>query len=144
MKFKIDTGADVSVIPSKLFSELANSVTLKSTNRNLLGPCNYKFNCISKSDAKLMSCNDDEIFAVDGLDRPLLGRKACKSLNPLQNLAEIKKFTNASSIMQQYLTLSSGLYQIEGRVSHIPQRRCNTICSYSSKESATTNCYTVN
>ena len=117
VKFKIDTGADVSVIPAKLFSDLANNVTLKPTNKILLGPCNYKLNCIGKFDAKLMSCNasiDDEIFVIDGLDRPLLGRKACKSLNLIQNLAEINKVTNASNIMQQYPTLFSGLGKLEG------------------------------
>ena len=117
VKFKIDTGADVSVIPAKLFSDLANNVTIKRTNKILLGPCNYKLNCIGKFDAKLMSCNasiDDKISVIDGLDRPLLGRKACKSLNLIQNLAEINKVTNASNIMQKNPTLFSGLGKLEG------------------------------
>ena len=82
----------------------------------MLGPCNYKLNCVGKFDAKLRSCNasiDDEMFATDGLDRPLLGRKACRSLNLIQNLAEIKNVTNASN-MQQYPTLFSGLGKLEG------------------------------
>ena len=104
VNFKIDTGADVSVIPAELFSELKNSVALKHTNKVLLGPCNYKLNRIGKFDAKLKSCDssiDDEIFVVDGLERPLLGRKACKSLNLIQNLAEVDDVQYASNIMQQ-------------------------------------------
>ena len=83
----------------------------------MLEPCNYKLNCVGKFDAKVKSCNasiDDEIFVIDGLDRPLLGRKACRSLNLIQNLAEIKTVTNASNIMQQYPTLFSGLGKLEG------------------------------
>ena len=116
VKFKIDAGADVSVIPAKLFSDLANHIKLKPTNKILLGPCNYKLNCIGKFDAKLISCNastDDEIFVIDDLDRPLLGRKACKSLNLVHSLAEIKKVTNASNIMQQYPTFFNGLGKLE-------------------------------
>ena len=117
VNFKIDTGADVSVIPAKLFSELKNCVTLKHTNKVLLGPCNYKLNCIGKFDAKLKSCDssiDDEIFVINGLERPLLGRKACKSLNLIQNLAEVDDINYASNIMQQYPTLFDGLGKLEG------------------------------
>ena len=74
-------------------------------------------NCVGKFDAKFRSCNasiDDEIFVIDGLDRPLLGRKACRSLNLIQNIAEIKNVTNASNIMQQYPTLFSGLGKLKG------------------------------
>eukprot|EP00112_Aurelia_sp_Birch-Aquarium-sp1_P014521 Seg3141.4 transcript_id=Seg3141.4/GoldUCD/mRNA.D3Y31 product="hypothetical protein" protein_id=Seg3141.4/GoldUCD/D3Y31 len=83
----------------------------------LLGPCNYKLNCIGKFDAKFKSCNssiDTEIFVVHGLERPLLGRKACKSLNLIQNLVEIDEIQHASNIMQQYPTLFDGLGKLEG------------------------------
>ena len=83
----------------------------------MLEPCNYRLNCVGKFDAKVKSCNasiDDEIFVIDGLDRPLLGRKACRSLNLIQNLAEIKTVTNVSNIMQQYPTRFSGLGKLEG------------------------------
>ena len=108
VKFKIDTGADISVIPAKLFSELGNNVTHQPTNRIFQGPSNYKLNSIGKFDAKLMSYNasiDDKFFFIDGLDRPLLGRKSCKRLNLIQSLAEIKNVANKSTIMQQYPTL---------------------------------------
>ena len=83
----------------------------------MLGPCNYKLNCIGKFDAKLKSCDssiDDEIFVINGLEGPLLGRKACKSLNLIQNLAEVDDVNCASSIMQQYPTLFDGLGKLEG------------------------------
>ena len=117
VNFKIDTGADVSVIPAKLFSELKHCVTLKHTNKVLLGPCNHKLNCIGKFDAKLKSCDssiDNEIFVINGIERPLLGRKACKSLNLIQNLAEVDDVNCVSNIMQQYPTLFDGLGKLEG------------------------------
>ena len=117
VNFKIDTGADVSVIPARLFLELKNCVTLKHTNKVLLGPCNYKLDFIGKFDAKLKSCDssiDDEIFVINGLERPLSGRKACKTLNLIQNLAEVDDVNYASHIMQQYLTLFDGLGKLEG------------------------------
>ena len=117
VNLKIDTGADVSVIPAKLFSELKNYVTLKHTNKVLLGPCNYRLNCIGQFDGKLKSCDssiDDEIFVINGLERPLLGRKACKGLNLIQNLAEVDDLQYASNIMKQYPTLFDGLDKLEG------------------------------
>ena len=117
LTFKIDTGADVSVIPAKVLSQLDTNDTLKPTQKILLGPCNYILNCIGKFEAKLMSCNfsiDDELFVIDDLDRALLGRKACKHLNLIQNLAEIKNVINASHIMDEYPTLFRGLGKLEG------------------------------
>ena len=38
MKFKMDTGADISVIPLSNFQSLGNTVRLKAPNRVLCGP----------------------------------------------------------------------------------------------------------
>ena len=81
----------------------------------MLGPC--KLNCIGRFGAKLKSCDssiNDENFIINGLERPLLGRKACKSLNLIQNLAEVDDVNFASSIMQQYPTLFDGLGKLKG------------------------------
>ena len=45
LKFKLDSGADVSVIPLSLYERLLlkkQSLKLEPTNETLLGPCNYK------------------------------------------------------------------------------------------------------
>ena len=73
-EFKINTGADMSVIPAGSYSESNNCVTLKHTSNILFGPCYHKLNGMGKFDAKLESCDssiDDEIFVKDGLERPL-------------------------------------------------------------------------
>ena len=46
VNFKLDSGADVSVLPASVYDSLKPSVKLESTNKVLLGPCNYKLNCI--------------------------------------------------------------------------------------------------
>ena len=51
LKFKLDSGADVSLIPLSLHERLAEkqSLKLEPTNKILLGPCNYKIKCSGKS-----------------------------------------------------------------------------------------------
>ena len=51
VNFKLDSGADVSVLPERVYQVL--HVNLEPTNKVLLGPCNYKLNCIGKFKAKL-------------------------------------------------------------------------------------------
>ena len=39
---KLDSGADVSVLPAGVYDSLKPSVKLEPTKKVLLGPCNYK------------------------------------------------------------------------------------------------------
>ena len=75
IKFKIDSGADVSVLPYDVYNKLKKQtkLELEPTNKVLLGPCNYKLNCIGKFKAKLSTNHksvDNEVFVVKGLQRP--------------------------------------------------------------------------
>ena len=77
IKFKIDSGADVSVLPYDVYNKLKKQteLELEPTNKGLSGPCNYKLNCIGKFKAKLSTNHksvDNEVFVVKGLQRPLL------------------------------------------------------------------------
>ena len=42
VNFKLDSGADVSVLPASVYDSLKPSVKLEPTNKVLLGPCNYQ------------------------------------------------------------------------------------------------------
>jgi hypothetical protein len=87
-QFKLDSGADVTVVPKHLYDKLSNKrkVKLQSTDKLLLGPCNYRLNCLGKFNARITSENKfilEEIYVVKDLRNPLLGKSACVSLNLL-------------------------------------------------------------
>ena len=50
LNFKLDSGADVSVIPLSLYERLAEkqSLKLEPTNKIVLSPCTYKIKCSGK------------------------------------------------------------------------------------------------
>ena len=83
MVFRIDTGADVTVISKQAFNSLSN-VSLRLTNETLSGPERQQLTVRAKFNAKvthngLPSCHD--IFVLKSLSQPLLGWSAIQALN---------------------------------------------------------------
>ena len=119
IKFKIDSGADVSVLPYDVYNKLKKQteLELEPTNKVLLGPCNYKLNCIGKFKAKLSTNHKsvhNEVFVVKGLQRPLLRRQVSQSLNLINKIDAINKKYYRTDIVEQYPKLFKGLGEIEG------------------------------
>ena len=93
----------------------------------LLGPCNYRLKCLEKFKAKLKSkgyCIVEDV--VEALNRPLLGKTACVSLNLLNRCKSdnIQSFQTdcvkanedlyKQAIIRQYPKLVEGLGEIKG------------------------------
>ena len=114
--FKIDSGADVTVIPLTVYQRSNLQPTLKSTSKVLMGPCNYKMNCIGTFTTQLRhedKTTTEEIFVVKGLERSLLGRQAAHSLNLLNRVDALNSSEMKESIKEQYPNLFTGLGQIK-------------------------------
>ena len=45
VNFKLDSGADVTVVPYDTFLNIDLKIQLKPSDKVLLGPCNYRMNC---------------------------------------------------------------------------------------------------
>ena len=45
VNFKLDSGADVTVVPYNTFLNTDLKIQLKPSDKVLLGPCNYRMNC---------------------------------------------------------------------------------------------------
>ena len=68
---KVDTGADVSVIPSNIYHSLVLKPSLSKCDKTLMGPCKHKLCCMENFTAKL--CVHDKvttgiIFVVKDLE----------------------------------------------------------------------------
>ena len=117
INFKLDTGADLSVLPASIYDSLEPSVKLEPTNKVLLGPCNYKLNCIGKFQAKLTAnqkCINNEFHVVKCLERSLLSRYASQSLNLINKVGAISSEEYKKNIVNQYPDLFKGLGEREG------------------------------
>ena len=82
-EFKIDTGADVTVVPEKEY-EKSQDGPLIPPDRTLCGPGQHTLKVCGKFEGRLRNGNTEireQIYMVQGLHRPLLGRPAIESLN---------------------------------------------------------------
>ena len=90
--FKLDSGADVTVVPYNTFLNLDLQTQLQLTDKVLLGPCNYKMNCKGKFTVTLtynLISVKETVYAVESLARPLLGRSTTVKLNLISRLCEL-------------------------------------------------------
>ena len=95
--FKIDTGADVSVISETVFKQLSG-VSLNPPNRRLVGPGQNQLKVSGQFTGKLTYQNsvaDEQIYVVKQLQKSLLGRPGILALDLIARihaLHEVDKF----------------------------------------------------
>ena len=94
VSFKLDSGADVTVIPLDLYEKLCNqSGELQPSNKVLMGPCRQQIDCVGKIRATLQSNKhtfNEDVYVVKNLEQPLLGRTAGASLKLISKVNNIE------------------------------------------------------
>ena len=108
IQFKIDTGAEVSVIPealSKPFSSILKPATknLKGPSKQVLQVCG-QFTCSMHLDKETTR---QEIYVVKGLDLALVGLPAIEALNLVAKVCMIN--TDKETFVSRFPKLFSGL-----------------------------------
>ncbi|XP_046855956.1 uncharacterized protein K02A2.6-like [Xenia sp. Carnegie-2017] len=120
VKFKIDTGADVTVIPESGFMQ-TGITRMQSTNKELFGPNQAKLSVKGKIRATLRTATskttEQDIYIVKKLKEPLLGRPAINALDLIATVEAIQ--SNAASDMEEeikapYPNLFKGLGELDG------------------------------
>ena len=119
VKFRIDTGADVTVVPATLLKQVGE-VEIQPSDRTLRGPSRTVLPTKGKFVAKLQSTNHEtheEIFVVDGLHYPLLGSPAIKAHQLVKFVSAITKLDVEAEFPElfQGLGLMEKEYTIELR-----------------------------
>ncbi|XP_064468401.1 uncharacterized protein K02A2.6-like [Ornithodoros turicata] len=112
--FKVDTGADVSVIPQCLYSKEMGE--LKYPTKVLLGPGQNAMNTLGQVKTIIKwrhQTVQEEVFVVTGLREALLGRPGIKALEVLKHLHEVSTtpsgVLDAKEVLKDYPKLLSGL-----------------------------------
>ena len=89
VKFKIDTGADVSVISDTTYKKLAKT-PLKPAKKSLTGPSRQPLDVRGQFTLQHGSCTSREyIFVVNNLQMSLLGRPAIASLRLVSRVKSV-------------------------------------------------------
>lgn len=107
IQFKIDTGADLSVVPEYVFKKLKN-IKLVKADKILFGPGQKQLQVLGKFKCELKAKSaksNQELYVVKGLRNSLLGRPAIQSLGLLLK-SDVK---NVDTVQEQYSELFSGL-----------------------------------
>ena len=106
IQFKIDTGADLSVVPEYVFKKLKN-IKLVKADKILFGPGQKQLQVLGKFKCELKAKSaksNQELYVVKGLRNSLLGRRAIQSLGLLLK-SDVK---NVDTVQEQYSELFSG------------------------------------
>ena len=123
MRFKIDTGADVTVIPEPLYLQTGIG-NLQKSSRQLFGPGQSKLSVKGVIKGNLKTGNGkestQEIYAVENLKEPLLGRPAIDALNLVQKVDAVNSDDSTrieQEVKTMYPNLFKGLGELEGEFS---------------------------
>ena len=110
MVFRIDAGADVTVISEQAFNNFFN-VSLRLTNETLLGPERQQLRVRGKFNAKVTHnglSSYQDIFVVKSLSQPLLGWPAIQALNLVHIVNNVGN-GNLSKYRDKFWSLFQGL-----------------------------------
>ena len=114
VKFKVDTRADVSVVPEATFQEL-QGVTLKPVSKSLTAPSRQSLHVCGQFTGH---CTygareaEEEIFVVQGLQTALMGRPAIEALNLVSRINTVDD--PQRKLLDKYAHLFQGLGTMEG------------------------------
>jgi len=87
--FKLDAGADVTVIPPSLYQSLKPTPLLSKTTKLLMGPVKQKLNCLGTFTAELQvqdNVTTEQVYVIPDLERELLGRAIAERLKLVSRL----------------------------------------------------------
>ena len=113
IQFRVDTGADVSVIPDRFFKK--NSSVIQTTSKKLFGP--------GKTDIKVMGMftatleterakTRQDLYVIKDLQEPLLGRPAIEALGLLQ-LVSVLRVPALTDVKREFPGLFAGLGKLK-------------------------------
>lgn len=117
VQFKLDTGADVSILPKSLCSH----VMLDATKKQFVGPGNSKITVLGSFRAKLSvnDCTHTETMYVVDQTKALLSRSACVQLGLITCVCDVDSVSNAtdaSVFRSEYPKLFQGLGKMKQEV----------------------------
>ena len=116
VKFKMDTGAEVTVISEAVYHSLKN-VQLEETSRGLYGPAHQSLEVIGQFTGSLKRgrhTHSEKIYVVRGLHYNLLGLPAITTLHLIKRIGATTEADETSLIYRQFPKVFKGLGTLGG------------------------------
>ncbi|CAL8069840.1 unnamed protein product [Orchesella dallaii] len=91
--FKLDPGADVTAVPYHLFRKHWRNRRIHVSDKLLSGPDGSRLSIVGTARCKLKNKDveiTDNIYVVKGLERPLLGVRACEDLQLVMRMDSVE------------------------------------------------------
>ena len=113
--FKLDTGADVTVISQSDYRR-AGSPYIDASTKRLVGANDNVLQALGKFNGRLSRCGavvDEDIYVISGQRRSLLSRRACETLN-LVKLVAVDSVGTADYYKDNNPKLFGGLGRMSG------------------------------
>ena len=113
VRFKIDTGADVTVIPERIYKTLQPLPSLAESSKTLFGPAETTLpvrGCFTGTIQRGDKTSQQEIFVVPGARQALLGRPAIEALKVVEKVNEVE----AKDFKANFPKLFKGLGKLDG------------------------------
>ena len=117
VSFKVDTGADVTVVPEKTFKSIKGS-ELRPAETALYGPNRQRIPSLGQATMVLQKGDKEikeEVFVVPQADQALLGKPAIEALGLLQRIDIVNEEDYVTVIKQRYPKLFQGLGKLAGK-----------------------------
>ena len=117
VSFKVDTGADVTVVPEKTFKSIKGS-ELRPAETALYGPNRQRIPSLGQATMVLQKGDKEikeEVFVVPQADQALLGKPAIEALGLLQRIDVVNEEDDVTVIKQRYPKLFQGLGKLAGK-----------------------------
>ena len=115
--FKVDTGADVTVVPEKTFKSIKGS-ELRQAETALYGPNRQRIPSLGQATMVLQKGDKEikeEVFVVPQADQALLVKPAIEALGLLQRIDVVNEEDDVTVIKQRYPKLFQGLGKLAGK-----------------------------
>ncbi len=131
--FKLDTGADVSVMSYADFQKI--NLSLEATKKRLFGPNKSQLDVAGVFSADLRKGDKSsvqEVYVVPGLTQPLLGRPAIEALELLVRADSI----TVEDVKKQYPKLFDGLGTFEGEYDIVLKEDAKPVALYAPRRVA--------
>ena len=113
VQFKLDTGADVTVVPEDVYKKL--KVKLQSTSKVLTGPSQQNLDVLGSFHAVISNGKRETnqvVYVVKGLRCPLLGRPAIEALDVVSMVEKLS--SQPEAVYEHFPNLLSGLGKLGG------------------------------
>lgn len=130
-RFKLDTGASVSVVGEKW----ASSQTLRKSSKSLRGPGGTKLVVIGAFQAQLSHKDKritETLYVIKGQTCSLLSRSACSQLGLVARILEVR--TNQTNFHEEFPELFKGLGKLDKPYHITVDPNVKPVCIYSPRK----------